>query len=147
MNAHPMTRRSLLGASAGALAAGLASPRGVLAALAAPPALEERWLGQLRAGVLSVDLARSADLLGVQWLGDGDARLQLRFRGPGGRWSPWAQAGSAGHGPDDPRTRERSIGEPVWTGGTRAIQLRAAQPLHDVHNVDRAAHVWQVAAQ
>ena len=47
-----MTRRSMLAATAGAIAGGLvARPSSVLAALAGPPApaLESRWLGALPA--------------------------------------------------------------------------------------------------
>jgi hypothetical protein len=136
-----MTRRSLLLAAGGAIATGgLAHPARVLAALAGPAtaALADRWLGTVAAGERTIELARSADLLGVEWQAPADARLQVRFRGGDGRWSDWIAAGRTGHGPDRQDARAPVLGEPVWMGGTRAVQLRASHVLRGVrlHLVD-----------
>ena len=136
-----MTRRSLLAAAGGAIATGgLAHPTRVLAALArrATPALADRWLGTVAIGEHTIELAHSADLLGLEWQAPADARLHVRFRGYDGRWSDWVPAGATGHGPDRRDPRNVMLGEPVWTGGTRAVQLRASQELRGVrlHLVD-----------
>jgi hypothetical protein len=144
MAAGAMTRRSMLAAAAGAVAGGLvARPSGAFAALApAPaPALESRWLGALPAGVHGLELARGADLLGLEWGAPADASVALRFRLPGGRWSAWARAGLDGHGPDRPGPAGSVVGEPIWTGGTAAVQLRTGRALSAVrlHMVDVGA--------
>src|SRR5271165_6445809 len=104
MSARRLTRRSLLAATAGAAVGGLVRPGGVLAALAGPPrpVLEERRLGGFRGGLVTIELARVADLIGVQWQAPAGARIELRFRLPGGGFSAWASAGAHGHGPDAP---------------------------------------------
>ncbi len=139
MTARRITRRSLLAAAGGALAGGIAHPVGVLAARAGPPrdALAERWLGTLPAGERTIRLARNADLLGVQWRGPRDARLQVRFAVAGGRFGEWVAAGDSGHGPDGVRV-QAPIGEPLWTGGTRLVQLRSDRALSGVrlHLID-----------
>jgi hypothetical protein len=144
MPARRLTRRSLLAAGAGALAGGLARPGGVLAALAGPPqpVLSEQWVGGLRAAGQTIELSRNADLLGVEWRTPAQARVELRFRAQGGRWSRWVSAtgctGGHGHGPDQPAALDGVIGEPVWSGGTTAVQLRATRALSGVrlHLID-----------
>jgi len=144
MPARRLTRRSLLAAGAGALAGGLLRPGGVLAALAGPPepVLFERWLGALPAAGDTVELSRNADLIGVEWTAPAKARVELRLRGRGGRWSRWVSATgcTAGHdhGPDRPAAPDGVIGEPVWSGGTTAVQLRATRALSGVrlHLID-----------
>jgi hypothetical protein len=141
MAAGAMTRRSMLAATAGAIAGGLvARPSSVLAALAGPPApaLESRWLGALPAGVHQLELTRGADLLGLAWGAPADASVALRFRRPDGRWSAWARAGLDAHGPDWPGPGGGDVGEPIWTGGTAAVQLRTERALSAVrlHLVD-----------
>ena len=140
MGADRLTRRSLLAAAAGAAASGLVRPGSVLAALAAPsrPTLEGRWLGWLAPGGATIALTRVADLVGVEWQAPADARIELRFRRADGRWSRWVSAGPHGHGPDRPGARDRLVGEPVWTGGTTAVQLRSTRTLTGVrlHLVD-----------
>jgi hypothetical protein len=129
-------------AAGGALAAHLAWPAGALAALTdpSPPALGERYLGALTAGARTIELARNADLLGLAWRGSPHARVQLRFRDRAGRWSEWISAASAAHGPDaaTPRARGATVGEPVWSGGTRLVQLRSDRRLADarLHTID-----------
>jgi hypothetical protein len=135
-----MTRRSLLAATAGAVAAGVMRPGGALALIAGPPrpTVWVRRLGGLPAAGAKIELRRSADLVGVEWSAPADAAMWLRFRGPDGGWSRWASAGAHGHGPDGPSPAGSIVGDPVWTGGSTAVQLRATRPLSGVqlHLVD-----------
>jgi hypothetical protein len=139
MSELPFTRRSLLAASAGVLAGGLLHPGGALAALAGParPRMGDRRLGRLAVGARTVELGSVADLVALQWQAPARAQVSLRFRTEDGGWSPWVSAGARGHGP--PLTPGAgAVGEPIWTGGTRALEIRANVPLHDVlvHLVD-----------
>jgi hypothetical protein len=141
MTAGRMTRRSLLVAAGGAVACGgLTHPARVLAALAGPstPALSGRWLGAVAAGQHTIELSRSADLLGVEWQAPVDAHLHIRSTRDDGRWSNWVSAGASTHGPDGQTPRNALLGEPVWTGGTRTVQLRTSHALRGVrlHLVD-----------
>jgi hypothetical protein len=140
MSARPLTRRSLLATSAGVIAGGVLRPRGALALLAGAsrPSLWERRLGELTERGATVDLGRSADLIGVEWRGDAGAGPSLRFRTRGGAWGPWASAGAHGHGPDAPPGSDRNVGDPLWAGGTTAVQIRGPRTLSGVrlHLVD-----------
>jgi len=141
MTSRPMTRRSLLAVTAGAMASGLVRPGGALAAaLAGPrrPTVGERWIGRLAPGGVTVTLASSVDLLGVQWQAPVGAAVELRFQGDGARWSAWVSAGAHGHGPEGHDQTGATVGDPVWTGGTRRVQLRASRALSGVrlHLVD-----------
>ena len=80
-------------------------------------------------GVRAVSLGRIADLVALEWEGPARARVELRFRVPGGGWSGWAQAGADGHEDDSARTASSILGAPIWTGGTaeRAAAKRAAR--------------------
>ena len=101
-------------------------PGGVLAAEdPGPPALTERRLGRLDREPVTVELAGVADLVGVGWQGPGGADVELRFRGPGGRFSEWVSAGVHGHAPEAAALARENIGDPVWTGGTTIVQVRA----------------------
>jgi hypothetical protein len=138
-SARPLTRRSLLTTAAAATAGALlARPTGALAALGPLPpriALERRSIGSLGPGGATVELTHSADLVGIEWQGPADAALQLRFRIPGAGWSAWASAASHGHGPEaraPHATGTRHVGDPIWTGGTVLLQLRATRVLTDV---------------
>jgi hypothetical protein len=153
MTAGGMTRRSLLAATAGAMAGGLARPGGALAALAAPtalgndagPVLFERVVGTLPTGgaARSINLRRNADLLGVEWTAPSNAHIQVRFRDHDGRWSEWASAAGHGHGPDAALVTDTLFGDPVWTGGASAVQLRASRQLLGVrlHLIDMSSGV------
>jgi hypothetical protein len=148
MSERAITRRSLLAAGAGALAVGALRPAGALAALDAlagrRPRLGERRLGALAPGsIRTLLLERSADLVGVQWSGPAQPGLQLRFRAAGGGWGAWVSAAGHGHGPDLPRTGGERVGEPLWTGGTRELQLRTSRALGAVvvHLVDVSAGI------
>ncbi len=140
MSARRITRRSLLAASAGALAGGLLRPRAALALLSAPgvPRLTERWLGQLSPAGVSVELGQPADLVGLEWRAPAGARVWLRFRDRGGRWSSWVSAAANGHGPEARAASDRQVGEPIWTGGATSVQIRAPQALSGLrlHLVD-----------
>jgi hypothetical protein len=140
MSARRLTRRSLLASTAGVLACGMVRPGGVLAALAGPPrpVLEERWLGRLGPAGTTVGLGRVADLVGVEWQTPAVAAVELRFRGADGSWSEWVSAGGHGHGPEVPLAEDRHVGDPVWTGGTTTVQVRAGRTLSGVrlHLVD-----------
>src|SRR5271165_4101393 len=124
MSARRLTRRSLLAGTAGAAAGSLMRPGGVLAALAGPPrpVLDERWLGRLEPGTVTIELARVADLIGVEWQAPAAADIELRFRLAGGGFGRWASAGAHGHGPDVPAPADSTVGDPVWSGGTTAVQ-------------------------
>lgn len=145
MSARRITRRSLLVASAGALGSGVLRPRTALALLGGPPSptLAQRWLGTLTATVETVELASPADLVGVEWQGSAQEHISLRFRARDGRWSSWVSAGTNGHGPDVRPQTDRQVGEPIWTGGTTSVQIRAAGRASDAKlhlvNVDGSA--------
>ena len=143
MSARALTRRSLLAATAGALAGGLTRPGAVLAALGGPsrPRLSERRVGRLGRRPVTLELAALADLVGVQWADGSAAGLQLRFRAAGGAWSAWVAAGGHGHGPDAGPPSSGNVGDPIWTGGASAVQLRSSSPLSDVrlHLIDVSA--------
>ncbi len=135
-----LTRRSLLAAGAGAALSPLVRPVGALGALlgAAPTQLHERWIGELGQRAVTIELARGADMLGLQWRTPQSAHPQLRMRTRDGAWGPWVAAGAHGHGPDAPARAGEQIGEPIWTGGTSAVQLRSVERLSGVrlHLVD-----------
>jgi hypothetical protein len=133
-----MTRRSLFAAAGGALVGNALRPSGSPAATLgaatprapAEPLLFERALGALPAGRegTSLELSRNADLVGVRWVGVPGARIEIRSSD--GRWSRWAPAGDRGHAPEGlaSAARER-VGDPVWTGGSRSVQLRSNRAL------------------
>ena len=145
MTARGITRRSLLAAGAGSLAGGSdASHRraGRARAVRRRRCSQQRGVGALAAHGLTIDLARNADMVGVQWRAPAGAHVELRFQLPSGAWSAWVDAGPHGHGPDDPApSGGLVVGDPVWTGGTRAVQLRATRALSGVrlHLVDVSA--------
>ena len=148
MPPRALTRRTLLIGVLGTGAASLSRRASALADLSGPPRVrfEQRTLGLLAAGITRVDLARNADLFGLEWhapqaIGERPARVEVSFRDARGRWGPWLPAGPGAHGPDGAeraRARERValgagvLGEPVWSGGTRAIAVRSDRALASV---------------
>jgi hypothetical protein len=102
------------------------------------PVLEQHWLGRLGPAGTTVRLGHLADLLGVEWQTPAVAAIELRFRGADGSWSEWVSAGERGHGPEASLAGGRHVGDPVWTGGTTTVQLRAGRALSGVrlHLVD-----------
>ena len=135
-----MTRRSLLAASAGAVGGGLLRPHRALALFGGPPSptLAKLWLGVLTPEGRTVELQGAADLVGIEWQTPARAGVWLRFRDRYGEWSGWVPAASSGHGPDARPTAGRQVGEPIWTGGATAVQVRATRTLHGalLHLVD-----------
>jgi hypothetical protein len=153
MSARRITRRSLLVASAGALGSGVLRPRTALALLGGQPSpsLTEHWLGTVTPTVATVALASPADLVGVEWQGSAQENIWLRFRGRDGLWSSWVSAGTNSHGPDVRLPTDRQVGEPIWTGGTTSLQIRAAGRVSDAKlrlvNVNReteANPLWMI---
>jgi hypothetical protein len=134
MTPRPITRRSLLAATAGALAGGMLRPVGAWAVLSGGPrpTVWRQPLGRLPAAGATIELGRPADLVGVQWRAPAEAGVWLRFRDAAGGWSGWASAGAHGHGPDGGSSAGPVVGDPVWSGGTTAVQLRATRPLSGV---------------
>ncbi|HWF72037.1 MAG TPA: N-acetylmuramoyl-L-alanine amidase [Solirubrobacteraceae bacterium] len=138
-----LTRRALLGGLAGAGAAGLLRRPGAAIA-AAPPAGEpgvfSEWVGTVAGRSREIVVARPFTMAGVQWEAPRSARIELRARSLGGRWSRWGVASTLGHGPDRPAS-EALIGEPVWTGAADVAEVRSSQPLAGVrlHFVDVGA--------
>jgi hypothetical protein len=139
-----VTRRTVLRGAAVAGAVALIDPAGVLAR---PPAqgggfanVFSRSVGSLRAGresnpVIAPDVF---SLVGVQWTGPEEVRIELRARSVGGAWSPWVPASTLGHGPDRAPTGDERFGEPVWTGPADQVQLRSTVGVSGVrlHFVD-----------
>ncbi len=142
MGDRGLTRRSLLGAAGGSLAALARTPRALGAATLGatpPPAasggssepsgpaglLREQALGLLGPGLHTVALEGSADLLALGWRDPPRARPELRFQTPDGSFSRWVGAAPAGH-EDSAGATPGVLGEPLWTGGTRLLQLRSA---------------------
>src|SRR5665213_157254 len=134
MSARRITRRSLLAASAGAVGSGLLAPRAALALLGGPPSatLARRWLGILTPQGATIELGHPADLVGLEWQAPAQAGIWLRFRGRDGRWSGWVSAGCNGHGREARAATDRHVGEPIWTGGTTSVQVRATRTLRCV---------------
>ena len=62
----------------------------------------------------------------------------MRFRARDGKWSSWVSAGANRHGPEARPAVGRQVGEPIWTGGATAVQVRATRTLRgaQLHLVD-----------
>ncbi len=90
----------------------------------------------------TIELAGNADLLGVQWRSPHEAGLLVRFMRGDLRWSSWTVAAASGHGPDA-AAGHALIADPLWTGGTRLVQLRVPRTAHGVrlHLIDVSAGV------
>jgi hypothetical protein len=138
MSAPRLTRRSVIAAGAGAVAAGLLRPAGGLAALASAPdaSLSEQRVGRLDPAGVTVELPRAADLVGVQWAPAAAAPvIELRFRVGPRSWSRWVSAAGCCGGHRQGlagQPAQALVGDPVWTGGTTAVQLRASAALSGV---------------
>jgi hypothetical protein len=164
-----MTRRTLITAAAGALAGGLVRPGGAIGALAArsplaggsEPVCFEHWVGTVSGAGVTVRLGRNADLAGVQWIAPAPTAQghhspagepELRFGRDDGSFSRWVSAGRRGHGPDGAARTDTLTGDPLWSGGTTTVQLRAARTLSGVRlrlvdvSAGRGARVQALAA-
>ena len=91
----------------GARAAG--SPRSLRIVVPAHAAAAPHWRTP------PLHAAGGFDLVGAEWRAGADARVALRARRPGGRWTRWTRA---------------VAGEPVFSGRATAAQLRGARPVH-----------------
>ncbi|MGN6866864.1 MAG: N-acetylmuramoyl-L-alanine amidase [Solirubrobacteraceae bacterium] len=138
-----LTRRAVLRGAAVAGAAALVRP-GVSVAASRP--VFSRYVGRLAAGETApIEAPRAFTLVGVQWSEPAAARIELRTRQAGGRWSPWVSASVRGHDPDGPPGDSAGqFGEPIWTGAADVVQLRAAGAvdgvqLHFVAELDPGA--------
>ena len=129
-----LTRRAVLRGAAAAGAASFVRPSGALAALSGPPAgVFSRWVGSISGESAAIAAPRQFALVGVEWSGPTNARIELRTRRSGAEaWSAWAVASVLGHGPD--RTHESGgaderaglFGEPIWSGPADYVQLRSS---------------------
>ena len=109
-------------------------PSGALAALSGPPAgVFSRWVGSVSGESAAIAAPGQFALVGVEWSGPANARIELRTRRSGAEaWSAWAVASVLGHGPD--RTHESGgaderaglFGEPIWSGPADYVQLRSS---------------------
>ena len=96
-----VTRRTLLGGAVAAGAASVLAPaESLAAALEPPPGVFSSWVGSLHGTSGVIAAPARFELVGAQWAGPAHARIELRTRGVGGRWSRWALASVCGHGPD-----------------------------------------------
>ena len=130
-----VTRRTALGALAGAGAATLLRPSAGIAALtqeAIPPSVFSLGAGSVNGSSGTIAAPRAFSLVGVQWSSPQHVRIELRVRRRDGKWSRWAVASSLGHGPDGSPPGEPLIGEGIWTGPAEYIELRASRPMRDV---------------
>jgi hypothetical protein len=126
-----LTRRAVLRGAAVAGAAALVYPEVGLAHSGAAGVFSS-YLGSVAAGETApIAAAGEFTLVGVQWSEPAAARIELRTRGAGGRWSPWVSASVRGHDPDRITTRGQ-FGEPIWTGPADAVQLRSAGAVRGV---------------
>lgn len=130
-----LTRRTALGALAGAGAATLLRPAGAIAALThgvTPPSVFSLGVGSVNGASPPIAAPREFSLVGVQWSSPRHVRIELRVCRRDGPWSPWAVASTLGHGPDETRPDEPLIGEGIWTGPAAYVELRSSRPLQGV---------------
>ena len=133
-----ITRRTVLAGAAAAGAGSLVSPvAGLADVLGREPSERQasifsRWVGSLAGESGELPAPRRFALLGVQWDGPADARIELRVRAHGGAWCRWALASELGHGPDRPARPRPLVGDPIWTGLADFVQLRTSRPIHGV---------------
>jgi hypothetical protein len=130
-----ITRRTMVGALAAAGALSLVRPAAGVAVALPTPSVWRRWVGWLAGGSTPVLATGRFVLVGVEWQGPREARIELRARALDGHWSPWAPASTLGHDPDGPSEggrRDLLFGEPIWTGAADRLQLRSDRPVHGV---------------
>jgi N-acetylmuramoyl-L-alanine amidase len=130
-----LTRRSALGALAGAGAASLLRPGGGIAAGSrprAPASVFSLAIGWLNGSSAPITAPRTFSLVGVEWSGPRHPRIELRTRRRDGSWGRWAVASTLGHGPDEPDRGKPLIGEGIWTGPANHLELRTSGPVRGV---------------
>ena len=144
-----MRRRDVLGGAAAAGAGMLLVPAGAAARESGRSRVFGQRLGELAGVSAVITAARSFVLAGVQWSAPSTARIELRARRRGGRWSPWALASVQGHEPDRPVGPADLFGEPLWFGPADELQLRSASGRVDgvrLHFVAAAAVAAELGA-
>ncbi len=130
---YGLTRRTVLAGAAAAGAASLVSPMaGVAEAIERRPSIFSQSVGSLDGESGPLAAPRRFALVGVQWDGPADARIEVRARAAAGRWCRWALASELGHGPDRPARSTPLVGDPIWTGPADFVQLRTSRPVQGV---------------
>jgi hypothetical protein len=127
-----VTRRAVLGGAAAVGAGALIAPAATLAGQPGGGRVFSLGVGGLSGVSPVIPAGRPFVLAGVQWSEPAEARIELRARAVGGRWSPWALASVQGHEPDRTAGRGGHFGEPMWFGLAVEIQVRTAAPVRGV---------------
>jgi hypothetical protein len=92
--------------------------------------IDTQWIGALPAAPSALRFSAPFLMAGVEWLAPADARIELRARLTGGRWTPWTLASVQGHDADGGvAPAPVCFGEPVWTGNASELQLRSDHPV------------------
>jgi hypothetical protein len=121
-----ITRRAAIEGAALAGAALLLPPVAGAAAVERSDSVSSLRVGSLAGESVPLLAPREFSLVGVEWAGPREVRIELRTRRRGGGWSRWALASLLGHDPDEPAQRAGLFGEPIWTGAADCVQLRVS---------------------
>jgi hypothetical protein len=79
---------------------------------------------------VDVRTQRRFDLVGLEWRGARSARVELRTRRNGARWTKWANASATDDGPDTAEGPPgQTFSDPIWVGGGDRVQLRVSRPV------------------
>jgi hypothetical protein len=127
-----VTRRRLLGGAAVAGATQLLRPPASWAHMPSGDRVFSLDVDQVRGVSPVITAGRRFVLAGVQWSGPEAARIEVRARPWGGRWSRWALASVRGHEPDRPGGGGAQFGEPLWFGPADQVQLRSVDAVRGV---------------
>jgi hypothetical protein len=114
-----------------------------LAATALAPAAAHAWMPEPVEVTKSVSLdpgdrtaevrtRRRFDLAGLEWRGASRVHAELRVPArDGGGWTSWGHSDAGHDGPDGGREARAglTVGNPVWTGGSRRVQIRLSRPV------------------
>ena len=75
--------------------------------------------------------ARRFDVAGLEWRGARGVHAELRVPDRRGGWTPWGESDADQDGPDSGREARggRTVGNPVWTGGSDRVQIRLSRPV------------------
>ena len=121
---------ALLAVAAPALSARPYVPRPIDFELAAPPGARAARPGPVTSPPLRAP--KRFNIVGLRWRGAGEARVSLRVRAAGGRWSPWrAVQAEPSDGPDPGRGEPARGGAsaPLWAGQADWVQFRSSRAL------------------
>jgi hypothetical protein len=128
-----LTRRDMLSGAAAVGVGAAMAPSAALARGLRSGRVFSVVVGRLGAGTSpAIAAGRPFVLAGIEWADPAAARVELRARGSGGRWSPWAQASVRGHEPDRPAAGDVQFGEPLWFGPADEVQLRSSSAVGGV---------------